>query len=146
MTAALEVGERMKVLEVGTGVGIPDRPCLSRLCRRVYTIECHRALARRAQARFEALGLHNVTGRVGDGAGGWREQAPFARIMVTAAAPEPPPALIEQLAMDGVMVMPVGPADGAQSLIQLRRTRDGLRRRSLFDVRFVPLMQGACAA
>ncbi len=144
MSAALEVGERMRVLEVGTGSGY-QTAVLSRLCRRVYTIERHRALARAAQERFDALDLHNVTVRIGDGGAGWREQAPFPRIMVTAAAAAPPPALVDQLAMDGVMVMPVGPPNGEQALIRFRRTPEGLQREYLFGVRFVPLVEGAPA-
>ena len=141
MTAALELDARMKVLEVGTGAGY-QTAVLSRLCRRVYTVERHRKLARLAQSRFEALGLYNVTARVGDGCRGWPEQAPFPRILVTAAAAEPPPLLVDQLATDGVMVMPLGPPDGDQDLVCLRRTRDGLSRHRLLGVRFLPLIEG----
>ena len=145
MSAALEVGDRMQVLEVGTGSGY-QAAVLSRLCRRVYTIERIRSLARGAQARFAALNLHNVTARVGDGAAGWPELAPFPRIMVTAAAPAPPPALVAQLAPGGVMVMPVGPPDGEQDLVRFRRAGDGLESRRLFGVRFVPLIEGGGVA
>lgn len=144
MTAALELDDRMKVLEVGTGAGY-QTAILSRLCRRVYTVERHRKLARGAQARFEALGLCNITGRVGDGSRGWPEQAPFPRILVTAAAAEPPPLLVDQLAVDGVMVMPLGPPDGDQDLVRLRRTLDGLSQHRLFGVRFLPLIEGDLA-
>lgn len=145
MSAALDLDDRTKILEVGTGSGY-QTAILSRLCRRVYTIERHRGLARAAQFRFEALNLHNIVPRIGDGNAGWREQAPFERIMVTAAAPAPPPALVDQLAIGGLMVMPLGPIDGEQSLVRLRRTRDGLHEQRIFDVHFVPLVEGAPAA
>ena len=145
MSAALDLDDRTKILEVGTGSGY-QTAILSRLCRRVYTIERHRGLARTAQFRFEALNLHNIVPRVGDGNAGWREQAPFERIIVTAAAPAPPPALVDQLAIGGVMVMPIGPIGGEQSLVRLCRTRDGLREQRIFDVHFVPLVEGAPAA
>ncbi len=144
MCVALEIGKRMKVLEVGTGSGY-HTAVLSRICRRVYTIERHRALAKSARARFDALNFHNITSRIGDGGVGWRELAPFERILVTAAAPAPPPALAAQLAIDGVMVMPVGPANGEQVLMRYRLTRDGWRQEELFGVRFVPLVDGAAA-
>lgn len=145
MSAALDLDDRTKILEVGTGSGY-QTAILSRLCRRVYTIERHRGLARTAQFRFEALNLHNIVPRVGDGHAGWREQAPFERIIVTAAAPAPPPALVDQLAIGGLMVMPLGPIDGEQSLVRLRRTPDGLHEQRIFDVNFVPLVEGAPAA
>ena len=85
MTQALEIDRRIKVLEIGTGSGY-QAAVLSRLCRRLYTIERHRELQRAAERRFQELRLHNITARLGDGAKGWPEQAPFARIMVTAAA------------------------------------------------------------
>ena len=145
MSAALALDDRTKILEVGTGSGY-QTAILSRLCRRVYTIERHRGLARTAQFRFEALNLHNIVPRVGDGNAGWPEQAPFERIVVTAAAPAPPPALVDQLAVGGVMVLPLGPVGGEQSLVRLRRTRDGLCEQRIFDVHFVPLVEGAPAA
>src|SRR6202040_2812840 len=89
MTEALEVGERHKVLEIGTGSGY-QTAVLARLCRRVFTIERHRALLKEAEKRGAELRLHNVTSRFGDGTKGWPEQAPFDRIIVTAAAPELP--------------------------------------------------------
>ena len=145
MSAALDLDDRTKILEVGTGSGY-QTAILSRLCRRVYTIERHRGLARTAQFRFEAPNLHNIVPRVGDGNAGWREQAPFERIIVTAAAPAPPPALVDQLAIGGLMVMPLGPVGGEQSLVRLRRTPDGLHEQHIFDVNFVPLVEGAPAA
>lgn len=141
MTAALEVGERMKVLEIGTGSGY-QAAVLSKLCRRVYTIERHRPLLQQAEQRFQALRLSNITSRTGDGARGWPEQAPFDRIMVTAAAVEPPPALLDQLASGGVMVLPLGDPDGDQNLIRLRRSGQVFHRERIFGVRFVPLIEG----
>ena len=141
MTASLEVGERMKVLEVGTGSGY-QAAVLSRLCRRVYTIERHRALLDGAEATFRDLDLHNITTRLGDGALGWPEQAAFERIVVTAAAEEPPPALLDQLVVGGVMVLPLGPPEGVQTLMRIRRDGEGYHRETIFAVRFVPLVAG----
>jgi protein-L-isoaspartate(D-aspartate) O-methyltransferase len=140
MTEVLEVGERMRVLEIGTGSGY-QTAVLAHLCRRVYTVERYRSLLREAEARFAELGLHNITTRYGDGAEGWPEQAPFDRILVTAAAYKTPPALIEQLAMDGVMVIPIGD-DRAQDVVRIRRGEGGLEHETLLPVRFVPLLTG----
>ncbi len=139
MTQALDTDRRMKVLEVGTGSGY-QAAVLSRLCRRLYTIERHRELQRTAERRFQALRLHNITGRLGDGAKGWPEQAPFARIMVTAAVEEVPAALLDQLAPGGIMVVPVGRQGRDQALLRVRRSEDGFHEDSLGRVRFVPLV------
>ena len=141
MTEALEVGERHKVLEIGTGSGY-QTAVLAKLCRRVFTMERHRALLKEAEKRFAELKLHNVTTRFGDGTKGWPEQAPFDRIMVTAAAEEVPPALIEQLTDGGIMVLPLGPHAATQSLVKLTKTADGLVQEDLIAVRFVPLVPG----
>jgi len=143
MTEKLAVGERMKVLEVGTGSGY-QAAVLSPLCRRLYTIERHRTLMREAEARFARLDLRNVVTRVGDGYRGWPEQAPFDRIVVTAAAPEAPPALLDQLAVGGLMVLPLGD-DLDQELVRVRRDDDGYHSETLIGVRFVPLVAGAPA-
>jgi protein-L-isoaspartate(D-aspartate) O-methyltransferase len=140
MTEVLQVGDRMKVLEVGTGSGY-QAAVLARLCRRVYTIERYRSLLKEAEARFAQLGLSNITTRVGDGYKGWPEQAPFDRILVTAAAAAVPPALKEQLAVGGIMVIPVERADG-QYVSVLTREADGFREQDVLPVRFVPLVQG----
>jgi protein-L-isoaspartate(D-aspartate) O-methyltransferase len=140
MTEVLEVGERMRVLEIGTGSGY-QAAVLAHLCRRVYTVERYRSLLREAEARFEELGLHNITTRYGDGTEGWPEQAPFDRILVTAAAEEAPPALIEQLAVEGVMVIPIGD-DRGQEVVRIRRGEGGLEPENLLPVRFVPLLTG----
>lgn len=141
MTHALDVGERMKVLEVGTGSGY-QAAVLARLCRRLYTVERHAPLLKAAEALFAELRLTNVTSIVGDGSRGWPEQAPFDRIMVTAAAIDIPPQFVEQLAIDGIMVLPVGLDDGDQRLVRVVRTADGAETEDLGGVRFVPLMTG----
>lgn len=140
MTQVLEVGPRMKVLEIGTGSGY-QAAVLSRLCRRVYSVERYRTLIEEAEQRFAALGLHNITTRYGDGHKGWPEQAPFQRILVTAAAPEVPPKLVEQLAEGGLLVAPVG-TDGNQVIVRLRKTAEGIQREELIATRFVPLVEG----
>jgi protein-L-isoaspartate(D-aspartate) O-methyltransferase len=141
MTQELRIGPRHKVLEVGTGSGYQSA-ILSRLCRRLYTIERHRDLLREAESRFSALRLKNITSRVGDGALGWPEQAPFDRILVTAAAPDVPPVLLEQLAADGIMIVPVGDPTADQQLLRCRRTAAGVDYETLWPVRFVPLVEG----
>jgi protein-L-isoaspartate(D-aspartate) O-methyltransferase len=143
MTEQLQVGDRMKVLEVGTGSGY-QAAVLSKLCRRVYTIERYRTLLRDAVKRFDDLRLHNVTTKVGDGAEGWTEQAPFDRIIVTAAAPSVPQKLVEQLKPGGIMIVPVGIAGGRaeQHLVRIERTEEGIKREELMPVRFVPLVEG----
>jgi protein-L-isoaspartate(D-aspartate) O-methyltransferase len=139
MTQALEIGERMRVLEVGTGSGY-HTAVLARLCRRVYTIERHRDLLAEAERRFAQLALHNITTRAGDGTLGWPEQAPFERICVTAAANDVPPVLAEQLAVGGVMVVPVDHGPREQRLLRVRRTEAGLETNDLGEMRFVPLV------
>jgi protein-L-isoaspartate(D-aspartate) O-methyltransferase len=139
MSQELEIGERMKVLEVGTGSGY-QTAVLAQLCRRVYTVERHRPLLAEAEARFRKLHLHNITARAADGTKGWPEQAPFDRIMVTAAAHDIPPGLVEQLAVGGILVLPVG--EGAQDLLKVVKTEDGIDIRPFLPVRFVPLIEG----
>ncbi len=140
MTQALEVGQRHKVLEVGTGSGYQGA-VLAALCRRLYTIERHAELLRLAEARFTELGITNITAMRGDGTLGWPEQAPFDRIMVTAAAVDVPVVLVEQLAVGGIMVVPVGIGEGDQQLLRVRRTADGADTEDLGTVRFVPLIE-----
>ena len=141
MTQALEVTNRHKVLEIGTGSGY-QTAVLSRLARRVYTIERHRPLLQEAEKRLTHLQLHNITAIAGDGMKGWPAQAPFDRIIVTAAAAELPQTLLAQLAVGGIMVLPIGPERGDQELIKVRRTEAGLETEKLCDVRFVPLLPG----
>ena len=141
MTEALEVGERHKVLEIGTGSGY-QAAVLAKLCRRVFTIERHRGLLREAEKRFAELKLHNITTRFGDGSKGWPEQQPFDRIMVTAAAPAVPQVLIDSLAEGGILVVPVGEERRDQQLVRIIRTPEGIVTEDLGPVRFVPLVEG----
>jgi protein-L-isoaspartate(D-aspartate) O-methyltransferase len=141
MTQALRVEERMRVLEVGTGSGYQSA-ILSRLCRRVYTIERYKRLMAQAEKRFAEMGLTNITTRVGDGSKGWPEQAPIGRILVTAAAADVPPALADQLDEGGIMIVPVGDEYGDQQVLRVTRTTDGFNHEELLPVRFVPLVEG----
>ena len=141
MTQALGVEKRDRVLEIGTGSGY-QTTVLSKLSRLVYTVERYRTLMGEAEARFKQLGLTNVITRFGDGGLGWPEQAPFDRILVTAAAPDEPKALLAQLKPKGVLVAPIGKGP-VQSL--KRYTGDGaggFRIEVMTDVRFVPLLDG----
>ncbi|MEL6103779.1 MAG: protein-L-isoaspartate(D-aspartate) O-methyltransferase [Pseudomonadota bacterium] len=141
MTQALQISPRDTVLEVGTGSGY-QAAILAKLARRVYTIDRHKRLVNEAQARFDALNLHNITAIVGDGSFGLPDQAPFDRILVTAAAEDPPGPLLAQLKIGGIMVVPVGQSDAVQSLIRVRKTEDGFDYDELRPVRFVPLLEG----
>ncbi|MDZ4320694.1 MAG: protein-L-isoaspartate(D-aspartate) O-methyltransferase [Caulobacteraceae bacterium] len=141
MSQALEVEPRSRVLEIGTGSGY-QTTILSKLSRLVYTVERYRTLLGEAEGRFKQLGLTNVITRFGDGGLGWPEQAPFDRILVTAAAPDEPKALLSQLKPKGVLVAPIGKGP-VQSL--KRYTGDGaggFRIEVMTDVRFVPLLDG----
>ena len=144
MTTALDIHERDRVLEVGTGSGY-QTAILARLARRVYTIDRFRTLVHAADSRFRTLKLSNITTLVGDGMKGWPEQAPFDRIIVTAAGDEIPEALKKQVRIGGVLVIPVGPVDGVQKLMRLERTEAGFDEKVLADVRFVPLIPGKAA-
>jgi len=141
MTQALAVGPRDKVLEIGTGSGY-QAAILSHLARRVYTVERHRELAQSARRTIDSLGLINVTVMTSDGSLGLPDQAPFDRILLTAAPEDPPANLVAQLREGGIMVLPVGQSDHVQSLIKLQKTADGLKYTELCDVRFVPLVEG----
>ncbi|WP_281954208.1 protein-L-isoaspartate(D-aspartate) O-methyltransferase [Pseudophaeobacter arcticus] len=141
MTQALQVSPRDTVLEVGTGSGY-QAAILAKLARRVYTIDRHARLVREARMIFDALQLPNVTSLVGDGSFGLPDQAPFDRIIVTAAAEDPPGPLLAQLKPGGIMVVPVGQSDTVQTLIRVRKTEDGLDYDELRPVRFVPLLEG----
>lgn len=141
MTQALTLEPRARVLEVGTGSGY-QTAVLSRLARLVYTVERYRTLKQEAEERFEALGLTNVITRFGDGGLGWPEQAPFDRIMVTAAAPSEPKSLLAQLKPSGVLVAPIGKGP-VQQLIRYAGDGEGaFPVEVLCDVRFVPLLDG----
>ena len=141
MTQALTLGPRDRVLEIGTGSGY-QTAILSRLARLVYTVERYRTLMKEAEERFKTLGLVNVITRFGDGGEGWAEQAPFDRIMVTAAAPEEPKKLLAQLKPNGVLVAPIGKGP-VQSLRRYAGDgQGGFKVELLGDVRFVPLLDG----
>ncbi len=142
MTQALDVGPRMKVLEIGTGSGY-QAAILAKLCRRLFTIERYKVLAKDAEKRLLDLRIHNVVYHVGDGTKGWPPQAPFDRIIVTAAAGEMPTALIEQLAVGGIMLVPVGDDPVNQTVERVVRTEAGFTREPIMPVRFVPLVGGA---
>lgn len=138
MTELLEVRPDHKILEIGTGSGY-QAAVLAQMARHVYSVEIVGALAVSAAERLGALGYGNVEVRSGDGALGWPEHAPYDRVIVTAAAREIPPALVEQLAPGGRMVAPIGDAR-SQTLILLLKAPDGqVSRRSILPVAFVPL-------
>ena len=141
MTQALNVTSRCKVLEIGTGSGY-QAAILAQLARRVYTVERHKPLAQQATATHERLGVTNSVILTRDGTRGLPDQAPFDRIMVTAAAEDVPPSLLSQLKDGGALVMPVGGDDQVQSLIKVMKTPEGLEYKELNDVRFVPLVGG----
>jgi protein-L-isoaspartate(D-aspartate) O-methyltransferase len=142
MSQELELRSDMTVLEIGTGSGY-QTAILSRLAAQVFTIERHVPLLVEAEARFKELGLGNVTTRAGDGSKGWPEAAPFDRIIATAAAESVPPAFIEQLKPNGVLVMPVGPTHGDQTLLRIRKQDRSVETEELVPVRFVPLVEGS---
>ncbi len=141
MTQQLCLGDRMKVLEVGTGSGY-QALVLAKLCRRLYTIERHKPLLDIAEQRFSHFKQTNIVCKAGDGTLGWPTQAPFERIMVTAAAADVPPALADQLAIGGIMVAPIGEDAAGQWLIRVTRTESGFNVEELLQVRFVPLIPG----
>ncbi|CUH80468.1 Protein-L-isoaspartate O-methyltransferase [Tritonibacter multivorans] len=141
MTQALQVSPRDTVLEVGTGSGY-QAAVLARIARRVYTIDRHARLVQEARQVFEQLNLSNITSLVGDGSFGMPDQAPFDRIIVTAAAEDPPGPLLSQLKVGGIMVVPVGQSDTVQTLIRVRKSENGLEYDELRPVRFVPLLEG----
>lgn len=141
MTQALNVQPRDKVLEIGTGSGY-QAAVLSQLGRRIYTVDRFSRLVREARSIFEAMDLTNITAITADGSHGLPDQAPFDRILVTAAAEDPPGPLLAQLRVGGIMVLPVGQSDAVQSLIRVERTETGFEYEELRQVRFVPLLEG----
>lgn len=143
MTELLKVDKKSRVLEIGTGSGY-QAAVLSRLAGHVYTIEIVPELANNSTALLRSLGFANVTVRHGDGYKGWPEQAPFDAIMLTAAPPEVPQALLDQLKPGGRLIAPVGRTVFSQDLVMVEKTGDGkLKRRSIFPVRFVPMVPAA---
>ncbi|SBV93700.1 L-isoaspartate protein carboxylmethyltransferase type II [uncultured Alphaproteobacteria bacterium] len=141
MTQALDISGRCKVLEIGTGSGY-QTAVLAQLSRRVYTLERHKPLLGQAEARFRLLRLTNIVAMHGDGMRGWPAQAPFERILVTAAARELPQPLLDQLAVGGVLVTPLDTGPERQEVVRVRRTESGFATEALFPVRFVPLVSG----
>ena len=141
MTERLRVGPRMKVLEVGTGSGY-QAAVLARLARRVYSVERFKPLSKAAERLLLDLGIYNVVVDINDGSKGWPGQAPFDRIIVTAAAEERPQALIDQLAVGGILIVPVGRDPTSQVVERIVKTESGLQRDTLMPVRFVPLVAG----
>ncbi len=141
MTQALDVQPRDTVLEVGTGSGY-QAAILSQLARRIYTVDRHKRLVQGARAVFDKLDLANITAFTADGSFGLPDQAPFDRILVTAAAEDPPGPLLAQLRVGGVMVLPVGQSDAVQRLIRVKRGPEGFDYEELRAVRFVPLVEG----
>jgi protein-L-isoaspartate(D-aspartate) O-methyltransferase len=144
-TQELDVQPSHRVLEIGTGSGY-QAAVLAQLCRRVYTVERHKPLMQAAYARFQQLKLHNIVTRHGDGFQGWPEQAPFDRILLTAAIPEVPDSLIEQLKPGGILIAPEGgpvsASTNSQDLVKIIRTEEGTSRQTLIPVVFVPMVPG----
>jgi len=138
MTELLELSGPEKVLEVGTGCGYQSA-VLATLCDQVYTVERIKPLLARARKNFDRLGLYNILSKADDGTAGWPEHAPFDRIIVTAAGPEVPEPLVNQLADPGRMVMPVGDRQG-QVLVLVRKEEGGITVREVEEVKFVKLV------
>ena len=141
MTEALDVHPRDKVLEIGTGSGY-QAAILSQLARRVYTVDRHSRLVGEARAVFEAEDFTNIIALIADGSRGLPDQAPFDRIILTAASEDPPSPLLAQLRVGCIMVLPVGQSDTVQTLVKVLKTKDGLEYHELRSVRFVPLLEG----
>jgi protein-L-isoaspartate(D-aspartate) O-methyltransferase len=141
MTELLELASHHRVLEIGTGSGY-QAAVLSRIAAHVVSIERYRTLAEKARKTFDRIGYTNIDVILGDGFEGAPNLAPFDRIIVTAAAEAIPDPLVEQLADDGIMVLPLGPRNGPQHIVRLRSTPDGIAREDLIAVRFVPLVPG----
>jgi len=141
MTELLELASHHRVLEIGTGSGY-QAAVLSRIAAHVVSIERYRTLAEKARRTFDQIGYTNIDVLIGDGLEGAPNLPPFDRIIVTAAAETIPDALVNQLADDGIMVLPLGPKNGPQHIVRLRRTKEGIEREDLIAVQFVPLVEG----
>lgn len=144
MTQALKIGDRDKVLEIGTGSGY-QAAILSKLARRVYSVERYRTLSKIAEERFQGQGINNIVTRIGDGSLGWPEQAPFDRVILTASAPKRPDAILDQLKDGGIAVAPVD--RGHEQILVRYDKQDGqITETDLMTVRFVPLVKGVAKA
>ncbi len=141
MTEKLGPDPDRAVLEIGTGSGY-QTAILAHLFREVFTLECHAPLLRAADARFQALGLNNITAMAGDGYEGWPDGGECERIIVTAAAPEIPPGLLDQLAVGGRMIIPLDAPGEGQFLTEVTRDQAGLHYQRLLPVQFVPMLRG----
>ena len=141
MTEQLQLHKQHRVLEIGAGSGY-QAAVLSRLAGKVLTVERFRTLADTARARLEKLSFDNVEVMLGDGYDLPANIGPFDRIIVTAAMVEIPPNLTDRLETDGILIAPVGPQHGVQTLVRIVKTAAGLERRELVDVRFVPALPG----
>ncbi|HMB46925.1 MAG TPA: protein-L-isoaspartate(D-aspartate) O-methyltransferase [Afifellaceae bacterium] len=141
MTSALELHDRQKVLEIGTGSGYQSA-ILAKLVRRVTTLERYRTLMQQAQARWTSLGIGNITAIQADGMQGWPRQAPFDRILVTAACSQAPAKLVSQLVEEGILIAPIGATDKAQRLTLFQKFGTRVDTRDLGGVRFVPVVPG----
>lgn len=137
MTQALELKGEEKVLEIGTGSGY-QAAILAELAKQVYTVEVYEELAEKAQRIIQKLGYHNIEYRIGDGTLGWKENAPYDGIIVTAAPPKTPEPLKKQIKVGGKMVIPVGRT--FQNLILFEKTKQKIKKKKLLPVRFVPLV------
>ncbi|GEA52383.1 protein-L-isoaspartate O-methyltransferase [Vibrio inusitatus NBRC 102082] len=142
MTELLELDYNSKVLEVGTGSGY-QTAVLAQLVERVHTIERIKTLQWDAKRRLSKLDIYNVSSKYGDGWKGWGVHAPFDAIIVTAAAAELPQALVDQLAIGGRLIIPIG--DSQQQLLKIVKHESGVQSEIIEDVRFVPLVQGELA-
>lgn len=141
MTQELKVNKTHKILEVGTGSGYQS-VILSKLCKRLFTIERHMPLYKSAEAIFKKFRLYNITTLFGNGMKGWKEQAPFDRIMVTAAGEDIPDELLYELKDGGIMIIPVGGQKETQHIIRVTRDGDNFKIKTLLPVKFVPLLSG----
>ena len=143
MTDALQLNTSCSVLEIGTGSGY-QTAFLAQFAARVYTIELIEELSNKARVRLDALGYRNIEYKIGDGSTGWKEYAPFDRIIVTAAPRLMPEDVIEQLAPNGIMVLPVGPPGLQQLMLLYRDSEKKIHRRFLLDVAFVEMKGKYC--
>ncbi len=141
MTQELKVKKKHKVLEIGTGSGYQS-VVLARMCKRLFTVERHMPLYKGAEEMFKKFRLFNITTLFGNGIKGWKEQAPFDRIMVTAAGEDIPDELLYQLKDGGIMIIPVGGQDETQHIVRVTREGDDFKVKTLLPVKFVPLLSG----